>query len=136
MAQGSLPSPLPPTPLFSFLGSAFTRLKLLLYQTQKKNTPKNDQLHRLEKHFSCCQLHAPNTLSYKRSTSQMKTAGLIICKINICHYSIPGLFVKGKTHLPVRCPCCEVAVLPLNGPPRLRGLILPGFGSRITSQGY
>ena len=66
----------------------------------------------------------------------MKTAGLIICKINICHYAIPGLFVKGKTHLPGRCPCCEVAVLPLNGPARLRGLILPSFGSRITNQGY
>ena len=57
-------------------------------------------------------------------------------QINICHYSITGLFVKGKTHLPGRCPCCEVAVLPLNGPARLRGLILPAFGSRITNQGY
>lgn len=40
-----------------------------------------------------------------------------------------------KSHLPPRC-CVEVD-FPLNAPPRLRGpFILPGFGSRITNQGY
>ena len=58
--------PSPPPSSFSFLGSAFAPLKLLLYQTQKKNThQKHHQLHRLEKHFSCCQRHALNILSYK-----------------------------------------------------------------------
>ena len=58
--------PSPPPSSFSFLSSAFAPLKLLLYQTQKKNThQKHHQLHRLEKHFSCCQRHALNILSYK-----------------------------------------------------------------------
>ena len=54
----------PPPPSFSFLGLAFVCLKLLLYPNHKskKHTKKSRQLRRLQKHFSCCQRHAPNTL--------------------------------------------------------------------------
>ena len=53
------------------------------------------------------------------------------------NYNYSRQLLKDQILNPHRPPSCSMTpVFRLNVPPRLRGLVLPGLGSRITNHGY